>query len=353
MPTVSALEYVQTSETPLPEGAAVAYGGEAFLRRLVLDRWTAALAGDDAEAGLSQVSGKTVEPARLSDLLATRSLFGGGPSVVLMDEADDFVSAHRGWLENYLSAPRRKGVLLLVVASWPSNTRLYKLFDAGFLQVDCSTPKPAVLAKWLPKRAKQQHGLRLEPDAAELLRESAGESIGLLDQELAKLSLVAGESGAATAELVERYCGGWKAKTAWAMLDAALDGQAQSALEQLDRLLAAGESPIGVLGQISASLRRLHAATRYVEADRRRGRRPNLSNALAAAGVKRFVLAKSEQQLRRIGRERAGRIDHMLLAADLALKGASSAPARARLALERVVLELAAPGPAPAKSSGR
>lgn len=347
MPTVAALDYVQRREAPIPDTIGVAFGAEPFLRRLVVERWLEALGG---EAGASRLEGKLATPAQLSDLLSTRSLFGGAASVALVEEADEFISPNRAWLEKYAASPRSSGVLLLVAATWPSNTRLYKAIDADHFQVDCGAPKPAAIGKWLTKWAASRHGLKLASDAAELLTASAGDSLGLLDQELAKLALVAAD-GHASSELVERYCGGWKAKTAWAMLDAALDGQAASALEQLDRLLAAGESPIGVLGQISVSLRRFHAATRYVEADQARGRRPNLSQALTAAGVKKFVLAQGERQLRRLGRQRAGALDRALLDADLALKGAGSAPARARIVLERLILSLAAPAPKPAAAA--
>ena len=76
-----------------------------------------------------------------------------------------------------------------------------------------------------------------------------------------------------TRELVEQTVGGWRAKTAWTMIEAALDGNAAGALVQLDRLLLAGEEPIALLAMMSGSLRRLAAATRIVEqaeAERRR-----------------------------------------------------------------------------------
>ena len=61
-----------------------------------------------------------------------------------------------------------------------------------------------------------------------------------------------------------RYVGSWRAKTTWEMLDLALDGNVPEALRQVDRLLASGEVPIGLLGQISSSLRRLAAATHSI-----------------------------------------------------------------------------------------
>jgi DNA polymerase-3 subunit delta len=125
------------------------------------------------------------------------------------------------------------------------------------------------------------------------------------------------------------------------MLDAALDGKLPEAMRQLDRLLASGEQPVGILGQISASLRRFAAATRLVLQAEAAGRRIAPSQALEQAGVKPFVLQKAERQLRRLGRSRGARLYQWLLEADLDLKGDSAM--HPRLILERLVLRLAAP----------
>ena len=165
--------------------------------------------------------------------------------------------------------------------------------------------------------------------------------MGLLDQELAKLAVTLGEGKRITPELVARYVGGWRAKTAWEMLDAALDGNVPEAMQQIERLLASGEQPVGILAQISASLRRFAAATRLVLQAEAAGRRIALAQALEQAGVKPFVLHKAERQLRRLGRNRGAQLYQWLLDADLDLKGDSAMPPR--LILESLVLRLAAP----------
>ncbi|MEM9658957.1 MAG: DNA polymerase III subunit delta, partial [Planctomycetota bacterium] len=88
------------------------------------------------------------------------------------------------------------------------------------------------------------------------------------------------------------------------MIDAAADGRADDALQQIDRLLASGEEPHALLPQMSATLRRFNAATLAIEQAERRGDRPSLRAALEHAGVVRFKLGDAETQLRQIGRER-------------------------------------------------
>jgi DNA polymerase-3 subunit delta len=199
--------------------------------------------------------------------------------------------------------------------------------------------------KWLTARSRSQHRATLEPEAAQRLCETVESDLGLFDQELAKLASLAGSDGTITAALVEEAVGGWRARTAWEMLDAALDGNSRAALGQLDRLLVAGEVPIALLAQISATLRRMAAAARVVVHAEENRRPVSLRQALQQAGVKPFVLARVEPQLRKLGRARAGKLYRWLLEADLALKGSSSSPARSRLVLERLIVRLSAPPP--------
>ncbi len=72
---------------------------------------------------------------------------------------------------------------------------------------------------------------------------------------------------------------------------------------ELDRLLLAGEEPIPLLAMMSGSLRKMAAATRIIEEAEGSRRRISLSDALKEAGVtpKKFVLDKTERQMRQIG----------------------------------------------------
>jgi DNA polymerase-3 subunit delta len=262
------------------------------------------------------------------DALSTRALFGGGRHLVVIDDADDFVSANRPALEDYAKAQKQASVLVLEVKTWPATTRLYKALAETGLQIECRFPPPARLLKWLIAWTKSRHGATLSPDAAERLGETVESELGLYDQELAKLASMAGTGGTITLAMVDEAVGGWRAKTAWEMLDAALEGDTRGALRQLDRLLLSGEVPIALLAQIGSSLRRLAAAARLVVQAENSRRSTSLRQALERAGVKPFLLGKVEPQLRKLGRERAGRLYRWLLEADLALKGTSSSPAR-------------------------
>jgi len=338
---LSAIDYLAQPQQHPPQAVCVVFGDELFLRRqAILAVRHAVLGGEEADFSLRAFAGPEAEFRDVEEELSTLAMFGGR-RLAVVEEADDFVSRYRALLEEYVARPSPGGILLLDVQTWPSNTRLHKAVEAHGLAIDCTTPRADRLARWLAEWARQTHRVHLPASVAEVLLEMIGPELGLLDQELAKLALLAGDDKKITLEMVSRAVGGWRAKTAWDMLDAALAGNVAEAVLQLDRLLLSGEAPVGVLAQISASLRRLAAATRLVFQAEAAGHRAILSEALAQAGVRPFVIQKVERQLRRLGRARGSRLYRWLLEADLDLKGDSEMPPR--LILERLILQLAAP----------
>jgi DNA polymerase-3 subunit delta len=339
-PALAALDFLtKPRKHPVARVSAV-YGDEAFLKREVLTALRRQALGDaDGAFSLTVLEGKQAEWRDVRDALATVSLFGSGRPMVIVEEADPFVSRHRSELENYVSRPA-SGVLVLEVKTWPANTRLAKAVAASGLAIECKQPTEARAKRWLGELAKNVYGKRLEPAAVDELWDLLPPEVGILQQEVAKLALLAGEESSIDLALVRDHVGGWRTRTAWEMVDAIAAGNAGTALEQLQRLLAAGEQPIGLLAQMAGTLRRFANATQLVELAEREGRRTSLSAALGQAGVRPFKLGEAERQLRQIGRTRAKQLHDWLLAADLAMKGHNSSPARARIELERLIVLL-------------
>lgn len=336
---LDALDYLAHSAKHPAQAVTVLFGDEAFLKRQVLGRLRQeVLGGGDADFSLSEFAGEKAEWREVIDELSTVAMFGGGQRLVAISDADDFVSRYRPELEDYVAKPKSTSILVLEVGSWPSNTRLAKAVADRGLPIECKCPPPAKLLKWLTSWAKQHHQAQLDGAAAEQLLEVVEPELGLLDQELAKLAALAGPGGAITLDMVHDAVGGWRTKTTWDMLDSAVAGDAREALTQLDRLLFGGEVPIALMGQISSTLRRFAAATRLIEQAEASKRKISLRQALEEAGFKSFIVGKAESQLRQIGRVRGAKLYRWLLDADLALKGASSAPPR--LILEQLIARL-------------
>jgi DNA polymerase-3 subunit delta len=338
---VSAIEYLSQPEKHPCGPVCAVFGDESFLKREVLKTVRRlVLGGAGGEFSLTTLEGDAVSLRDVLDALATVTLFGGERRLVIVEEADSFVSEHRSELETYVERPAKGSVLLLDVKTWPGNTRLAKAVALDGLAVECKSPTESQIKRWLIQRANSEYSVRLDSAAADALIEMLPPELGILEQELAKLSLVAGKQGVIDTTIVRENVGGWRTRTTWDLVDAAAEGRAADALGQLHRLIAAGEKPQALLPQIGHSLRQLATATRLIESAEAAKSRLSLRSALEQAGVPPFKLATAERQLRQLGRERAKQLIAWLLAADLAMKGHNSADARARLELERLIVRL-------------
>ena len=349
---LNALDWLSKSPPKSAPGVCVVYGDDDFLKREVLARLRRLILGDgDGEYSWDEFDEKEAKVALrdVVDELSTVSLFGSGQRVVVVLNADEFVTRFRPQLEDYVAKPRATGVLILDVKTWAANTRLFKAVAASGLQIECKAPSVDRAAGWLVHWAAERHGAKLDRAAAELMVDIVGPELGLLDQELAKLAAAAGEKTIDVA-LARDLVGGWRAKTAWEMIEAAFEGKSSDALQQLDRLLAGGEHPLAVLGPLGWSLRQMGSAVGVLQQAEAAGRKIQLRAALEQAGVKPFVIGKVEKQLMRLGRQRGSHLLRWLLEADLAMKGSSSSPHRARLVLEELICRLSAPPAHPMKS---
>ncbi len=348
--TVPALDYLIDPEKHALGAIVVVSGDEPFLKREVLNSVRSRLSGDE-DLSCSVFLGRECEWRDVSDALGSVSLFGGA-SAALIEDADPFITAFRPQLEDYAARDRHPGVLILDVKTWPSNTRLAKASVEKGPVIKCQVPAKGAevgafqraARKWLTHRAKTVHHCTLSPPAAEALFDLLPLSLGIMDQEVAKLSLMIEPGGSIEADLVRENVGGWRTRQTWDMIDAMADGDARDALGQLDRLLRAGEEPIGLMAQVSSTLRRFSAAACLIEQAEAAGRRPVLRDALERAGMMKFKLGDAERQLKQIGRDRAKQLDRWLLETDLALKGHNATKPRARTEIERLIVRLSKAG---------
>ena len=317
-----------------PTSVIVVYGNESYLRQKVLHLLRKMILGDDAsdEMSFSRYEGEDLDLATVLDELNTISMWGDR-RLVMVDDADSFVTAHRSGLEKYVQKPSRQGVLLLTVNKWMKTTKLAKAVEKSGLPIECGGMKGAELSRWAVQHAKQEYDCQLTREAATLLIQLAGEGLSLLDQELSKLASYTGDSAKIGAEDVEKLVGGWRMETTWAMTDAIQAGNAARALELLGQMLDAGEAPQKLMGGVSFVFRKLAAATEMASGGM------NLQAALRKAGVFPKSLPSSEDYLRRVGRPEAEQILSRLVTAETRLRSTSGL-ATPRLIVELLILEL-------------
>ena len=348
MPTIHAFDYL---EKPVDEGSlTVLAGDDGFLAGLVLEKMRDRLGSPTAS-----FDSKSAKWFEINDQLASASLFDDTPPLIVVSPAEEFVTNHRADLEKRATQKTPSGKLVLVVNSFPGNTRLAKMVDKDHVAITCSVPvsgrgknpSPDVgrVASWLSKRGRVIHQIAVDDAAARALVDLHGSDLGLLEQQMAKLALMGKAGEKFTPERVAALTGSWRTQTVWDMMDAVAEGRASDALRPLGLALDAKESPQGLFAQMAFVLRRIGNSVRIFEDAERNGRKLALRDALIAAGVphwNRAQLDSAESQLRRLGRDKARQFAVKTLEADLALKGSHSRDERARLVLERLLIELAA-----------
>ncbi|WP_442485396.1 DNA polymerase III subunit delta [Aeoliella sp. SH292] len=343
-----ALELLVASAIPERGPLCAVFGDDDYLKRESL----LALRGGE---GAEFFTGKEADWRDVHDALTTISLFGDSADVVVIEDADTFVTEYRDKLETWVDKPQSKRCLILEVKTWPKTTRLAKATDKKGLAIECSVPTDnkqqrltkftTAAKKWLTHRAKHVHQATLDRGACDQLFEQLPLALGLMDQEVAKLSLMADDGKIDTA-LVVANVGDWRTRQTWDMIDAMVEGRSAEAIKQLDKLLAAGEEPIPILAQVAYTLRKFATASRLVEQAEAAGKRPYFPQIMAEAGFWPSIVDRGTQQLKSIGRGRAVMLSTWLLEMDMAMKGHNSDAHGGRLELERLIARLS-PAAAP------
>jgi DNA polymerase III subunit delta len=323
-----AVEFLKDAAPQVPPVVVLTGGQRHFKQQAIAKLRTVVIADDDSS--LTRFPGRETDLQTVTDELRTVSMWGDR-RLVIVEDADEFVSKHRAQLEKYVESPAKKSVLVLDVATWVKTTRLAKQLATSGLEVACSELKGGQLFKWLQDTAADTYVVKLDRDAAALLVELIGEEPGMLDSELAKLGTYVGERKRIGVEDVRNLVGGWRTETTWFMTDAVRDGHVGDALVALEQLLTAGEAPQKLLGGIGFVFRKLATA---VEVSRHKP----LDQALREVGVFPQAQGPSQTYLRRLGRAKAERLLTLLVNADFGLKGGDKLPDRVQM--ERLLLRL-------------
>jgi DNA polymerase-3 subunit delta len=282
--------------------------------------------------GLFKADPKEVAAADVLDELRTAP-FLTDKRVVVIKEADDFISQNRELLEKYFDNPCPTGILILTVSSWQSNTRLAKKLPKVGKLVTVTQPKTWQLPGRLVKYTADAYSKRLSKDAAELLVELTGDDLVRLYGEIDKLALFADSEKSITVEHVEKLIGHNRLYNAFAVIDKCLAGDTGAAVERLRSMFASDRSTeYTVVGAFAFHFRRMFNAKVLLD----EGVRPDvIGKKLRIWGNKEGFFA----QLRKMSLKQIGDGIQHLAATDYAIKTGRTKP---QVAIERLVLKLTA-----------
>jgi DNA polymerase III subunit delta len=314
----------------------VLFGDEAFLKRqALLSIRRIAIGADADEQAVSIHAGDKATFAEVFDELDTLPFFFPRRMVVV-ENADPFVTKYRADLETKVGSLPATGTLVLDVKTWQSTTRLAKLVSNSATLV-CKALKPNSMPAWCSDWAKTHYGKQLPAQAAALLVDLIGPEMGLLDQELIKLSVYVGDRAKIDLAAVDRLVGNNRAENTWKIFDSMAAGNIKDGLARLQRLFDQGEEPMRLLGAFTSQLRKLAQAYRLT------GQGLTPYAALEQAGFHQFGIKNAEAQMRHLGRRRLDRLYDWVLQMQLDLRGNSPLPERTLF--ERLLIRLARKNP--------
>ena len=127
---MNALDWLrETGEQPIRPVYAV-FGDDSYLIRESIRAVARAVSfrSEDREAGISRFPGPVTPLATVLDEVCTLPFFSRR-RLVIVDEADPFVTKYRKDLEAYVANPSDSGTLLLQVKQWPATTKLAQLVE--------------------------------------------------------------------------------------------------------------------------------------------------------------------------------------------------------------------------------
>lgn len=290
-------------------------------------RMTALLSVDGDEAIISDI----LDELRTLPFLADKR-------VVVVREADEFISKHRDILEKYFEKPAPTGVLILTVSSWPGNTRLAKRLPQVGQVIEIAQPKRGAVPGMLVQYARDKHKVTLDKDAAELLTDLVGEELAMLYNEIEKLTLFARDEKTLTVKHVETLIGHHRVYDAFEVIDAVTAGDTAQAIKRVRNMFEQDkDAEYTAVGAFAFHVRRMFQAKILLD---RRTSQYEIANRLRVWSNKdRFFAQIQRLSLRQI----AGLLDE-LAGIDYATK---TGQAQAPVAIEQLVLRLAGAAASP------
>jgi DNA polymerase-3 subunit delta len=206
---------------------------------------------------LDQLRGADVTPESLGSVIATPPMMAEH-RVVLVRDGQTLSPKAREVVEAVAAEPPA-GLALVIVATQPASskakfyTNLKKLARA----VEFGSVDPVDLPGWVAERAREAHGLGIEPEAARALAAASAGQLGVLASEIQKLAAFVGDRQEITIADV-RAVGGYIPRVdRWEWFDLVGERRIPEALSKLPALLESGESGVGLVIGIASQMLRI------------------------------------------------------------------------------------------------
>lgn len=310
-------------------------GGVEFLTDRAMRRALTQIQEEDPETSVSEVDGSALVPGELAGLTSP-SLFSSHSAVVVRGiESLDATVADE--LLAYAAAPSAEVAVVLTHGGGQKGKgvldKLRKL--AAVQEVTTTAPKPWEVTRWVSTEVRQLD--------ASITEEASGYLVAAVGHDLRSLAAAAdqlvdaatradGRRDKISLDLVRQYFGGRAEVKGFDIADAAIDGDAALALEQLRWAINNNVAPVLITSAFASGLRSL---ARYGVASSKGLREAELAREV---GAPPFRLKRLRSQLKGWDSTGISTAIGAVARADLDVKGAADP----EYALERMVLGVVA-----------
>jgi len=288
------------------------YGNESML----IDRAAgmisgAAIQGTDSAMNHEVFSGEDSDARSIAAAAAAYPMLGERRLVVVRDAGK---IGEAGPLLSYLDDPSPTTTLVFISQKPDFRQKLFQaLKDKAFL-LECKTPYDDRIGAWIASEVAET-GKKISPEAAELLRLSAGRSLSEIDNELQKLYTFVGARNEVTRDDVAAVVGVSREYNIFDLQRALGESDAARALGIVYKMLDRGETMTGSIVQMTHYFGRL-----WLLAGAGGG------NARTLPGVNPYFLREYLDAARRFPPRRLEKCFMALRDADLKLKTSSGTP---------------------------
>ncbi len=272
------------------------------------------------------------ETAEIFDELRTLP-FLASRRVVVIKDADVFITNNRERLEKYLENPGPTGVLILLVRNVDKRTRLTKAVAKLGGVIETGQLKSYELPQYAAGYCRDRFGKSMNAAAAQMLVQFVGDDPGRICSEIEKLAIFTGSKKSITPEDIESLIGQNRIFGAFDVIDAVIMRRTDEALRRLRNMFDGDRaSEFTVVGAFAYHFRKLFTARALLD--------QGLGQQAAAkkAGVWGPLQGQFFAQARSVRLEQIGRILVKLGRMDYSIKTGQT---RAPLAMERLMLEIA------------
>ncbi len=298
----------------------------SLLAAAVRDLIHQAAAGEDLSLGLDDFSTEDYPLAAAVDAAQTPPMFTSR-RVVVARGIGRFGAEDNEALLTYLTGPSPTTTLILTSGGGQIGRRIVDAVKKVGTVLDTGVPSGKARQGWMSERLADAP-VRLDARATQRLAEHLGDDLGRLGGVLDVLSAVYGEGSRIGADELEPFLGSAGAGAPWDLTDAIDRGDASGALDQLARLVGAGERhPLQIMGTLQAHFLRMARLDGSGCRDE-----TEAASALGMTGST-FPAKKALLQSRKLGHAGIVKAVALLATADLDLRGKRDLPGE-------VVLEL-------------